>query len=193
MLELVTPGMAYLAEYVAALEREWSPDTGRDVSAAQLALARTDGVGFVANMARTEGGTLAQPDGTLKDRIPGRILWMWDGGFLGTINYRHVPATEELPPGISGHVGYAVVPWMRRRGYGTRALGMLLPIARTDGLRRVLITCDFDNEGSRKVIEAHGGALVGDAPPLRAGEKRKLAYWVSTGDAEASEAASLLV
>lgn len=184
MLELVTPGMAYLAEYVAALERGWSPDTGRDVRAAQLALARVDGAEFVANMARMDGGTLAQPDGTLKERIPGRILWMWDNGFCGTINYRHVLGTEALPPGISGHVGYAVVPWMQRRGHGTRALRMLLPMARADGLRRVLITCDFDNEGSRSVIEANGGALVGDAPPLRTGEKRKLAFWVSC---EASE------
>jgi len=181
MLELVTPGLAYLEGYAAALTRGWSPDTGRDVSAAQLAQLRADPAAFVANVARTDGGTLVQPDGTLRERIPGRILWLWDGEFCGTMNYRYLPGTEDLPPHVSGHVGYAVVPWKQRRGYATRALAMVLPLARADGLARVLVTCDLDNEGSRKVIEANGGVLAGEHPPMREGEKGKLGFWVGLG------------
>ncbi len=180
MLRLVMPGLNYLDGYAAALARGWSPDTGKDVSAAQLAQVRADRAGFVANMARLDVGTLVQPDGTLKERISGRIAWLWDGEFYGVINYRYLHGTEDLPAHVSGHVGYAVVPWKQRRGYATRALGLMLPIARQDGLRRALITCDFDNEASRRVIEAHGGAFVADAPPLQDGEKQKLAYWIPT-------------
>ncbi len=180
MLRLVMPALEYLDGYAAALERGWSPDTGRDVSAAQLAQVRANGAEFVANMARRDGGTLVQPDGSLRERIPGRISWMWDGEFCGVINYRYVHGTEDLPAHVSGHVGYAVVPWKRQRGYAIQALRMALPMARNDGLLRVLITCDFDNDASRKVIEANGGVFARDAPPLRDGEKRKLAYWVAT-------------
>ena len=59
-----------------------------------------------------------------------------------------------------GHVGYSVVPWKRRRGYATRALGLLLPHARAEGLAHIEVTTDADNVASRLVIEANGGILV---------------------------------
>ncbi len=70
------------------------------------------------------------PGGGEVPRLPGVVLWIWDGGFCGAINLRYQPGTEELPPHVSGHVGYAVVPWKQRQGHTTRALGLLLPIAR---------------------------------------------------------------
>ena len=38
---------------------------------------------------------------------------------------------------------------------------MILPVAREVGLSRVEITCDQDNEPSRRVIEKNGGVLTG--------------------------------
>jgi len=48
-------------------------------------------------------------------RLPGRVLWVWDGEFCGVINLRFVPGTLDLPPHVSGHAGYAIVPWKRRK------------------------------------------------------------------------------
>jgi predicted acetyltransferase len=85
---------------------------------------------------------------------------MWDGEFCGTIGFRWRPGTETLPPTCLGHIGYAVVPWKRGRGYATRALRLLLPEAKAEGLRYVEITTEPDNPASMRVIEKNGGILV---------------------------------
>jgi predicted acetyltransferase len=48
-----------------------------------------------------------------------------------------------------------------------------LPVCRTLGIESALITCDTDNIGSRKVIEANGGVLEDE-------RGAKLRYWVPT-------------
>ena len=53
-----------------------------------------------------------------------------------------------------------MVPWKRQRGYATRALQLLLPQARGEGLAYVELTSDADNIASQRVIEANGGELI---------------------------------
>jgi predicted acetyltransferase len=180
-VELVEPSLDRLPGYVAALEAGWSPNTTRDVSGEQLAAIREGAGAFLRDLTRREGGgTVTLTDGTAVPRLPGRVFWIWDGEFCGAVNLRFVPGTLDLPPHVSGHLGYAVVPWKRRRGYATRALGLLLPVAHELGLPRVLATCDAGNAASRRVIEANGGVAAGSAPdPDRPGE-RKLLFWIDT-------------
>ena len=52
------------------------------------------------------------------------------------------------------------MPWKRRRGYASRALHLLLPYARAEGLSHVDLTTDAGNVASRRVIEANGGTLI---------------------------------
>ena len=174
---LVVPHRDGLAGYEAALATGWSPINVRDVSAEQLAALRKDRDAFLDSLSR-QGGTIDLGDGRIVPKLPIRPFWIWDGEFCGVIGLRFQPGTEELPPHVSGHIGFAVVPWKRGRGYATRALAEILPVAREVGLRRVLLTCDHDNKGSRRVIEANGGILSGEVLVATPEERRKLLFWV---------------
>ena len=55
---------------------------------------------------------------------------------------------------LSGHFGYAVVPWKKRLGYAKSALRLVLPEAKAIGLSNVEITTDPDNSASSKRMEA---------------------------------------
>ena len=74
-----------------------------------------------------------------------------------------------------GHIGYAVRPGHRRLGYATEILRQSLVVARAGGVQQILVTCDDDNVGSAKAIEANGGLLENivdiDGVPMRR-------YWI---------------
>lgn len=161
--ELVVPSRERLEGYVAALRRGWSPDNLRPQAAQeQLAAIARDADAFVAALTDREarGAPVTLPDGTQVPRLPGFVLWMWDGEFCGSINFRWQPGTSELPAHVLGHIGYAVVPWKRGHGYAKEALRGMLAKAQAEGLDSVLVTTDPDNLASKRVIEANGGVLV---------------------------------
>jgi predicted acetyltransferase len=99
---------------------------------------------------------------------------MWDGEFCGAIGFRWQPGSTDLPPYCLGHIGYSVVPWKRGRGYATRALQLLLPQAKAEGLSFVELTTEADNIASRRVIETNGGesiARVSNSPELAGADR----------------------
>jgi predicted acetyltransferase len=104
--------------------------------------------------------------------VPQTTLWWVDGSaYLGRVGIRH-RLTEPLLQ-FGGHIGYDVRPSARRQGHATAMLRAALAPARALGIEKALVTCDHDNVGSRKVIEANGG--VADEP-----NALKLRYWVDT-------------
>ncbi|HET7685601.1 MAG TPA: GNAT family N-acetyltransferase [Candidatus Limnocylindria bacterium] len=131
-----------------------------------------DPEGFAAYVAGLRGRALPEtprPSGW----VPETILWFSDGPtFIGRLSIRH-RLTDSLRE-TGGHIGYDVRPSARRRGHGTEMLRQARPIARQLGIDPALVTCDVDNIGSRKVIEANGGRLE----DVRHGKRR---YWVPTG------------
>jgi predicted acetyltransferase len=171
-IQLVRPSLAHLPDYTIALERGWSPNTARDVSGLQLTIIRRDAKEFLHELLRQDGPFPWGIDNT--PRLRHHTFWMWDGDFCGAINFRFQPGTEDLPPHCSGHIGYAVVPEKRGRGYAKVALAHILPVARAERFSRVMITCDADNAISRRVIEANGGV------PTPSREAGKLYFWVLT-------------
>lgn len=169
-MELIRPALVHLPSYVAALERGWSPDNLRGAAAAreQLAKIEADPQAFLALTHLPAGGgdPVRMPDGSTRERLPSVVRWMWDEeGFSGSISLRWAAGGASLPSHVLGHIGYAVVPWKRRRGYATQALGAILPLAREAGLGFVDITTDPENTVSQRVITANGGVLIEQFEP----------------------------
>jgi len=186
-MKLVWPSLEYLPSYVAALERGWSPENVRGQIAAQEELARiaADANAFLASLVDREaaGEPITLLDGTKVSRLPGYRRWLWDGEFCGSIGFRWQRGTEALPAHCLGHIGYAVVPWKRGRGYATRALAGILREARAEGLRYVEITTQPDNMASQRVITANGGVLIEEfITPPALGSHRELRYRVHIDD-----------
>lgn len=102
--------------------------------------------------------------------VPSTVFWYVSGPhYLGTLVVRH-ELTPELTE-VGGNIGYHVVaPW-RRQGHATRMLAAGLAECRRLGLTRALVTCDVENEWSRRVILANGGVAAGRAR----GEDR---FWI---------------
>jgi predicted acetyltransferase len=148
----------------------------------QLAEIAKDSASFVARLDDPlgHGAPVKMPDGSTMPRLPGIHRWIFDEEFCGVIGFRWQKGSSELPPHVLGHIGFAVVPWKRRRGCATEALGLILPEARNVGLAYVELTTDVDNIASQRVILANGGALVGQfQKPSVYGGGESLRYRIS--------------
>ncbi|MDO8900989.1 MAG: GNAT family N-acetyltransferase [Phenylobacterium sp.] len=162
---LETPSLDLLPAYADALRRGWSSDNVRGKAAADEELERiaADPQAFVDSLDNPDGGgpPVMRLDGSLGTRLPSLRRWIWDDGFCGAIGLRWGPGGGPLPDWFPyGHIGYAVPPWRRGRGYATHALALMLEEARGRGLDQVELTTDADNPASQQVVVKNGGALV---------------------------------
>ena len=171
--ELVAP--------TAVLYRSWSSsraEWGPGVHQAGARLTADDDVETPDGFAAWVRKLLAESDTTIPPE-PGRVhatnWWIVENGsYLGAIQLRHTLNDFLLEAG--GHIGYGIRPSARRRGHASWALRAVLPEARARGLSSVLITCDDDNIGSQRIIEACGGVLE-DIRETAVGRKRR--YWIA--------------
>jgi predicted acetyltransferase len=179
-LALREPHIDLLPAYAKALARGWSPNNVRDLSNDHLAAIGTNPQAFLASLLE-QSGTVTLPHGSTVPKLPSRVRWMWDGEFAGQIGLRWQPGTEALPDYTLGHLGYAVVPWKRRRGYATEALRQMLDVARQIGLQWLEITTDKGNVASARVIEVNGGRFVEEFIQPRYGTDTRLRYRIELG------------
>jgi predicted acetyltransferase len=171
--ELIAPTTRLHSSWLASRD-EWGPDGHQDGAG----LGPEDDVdsaeGFsawVETLHRRSDHAVPAPEG----RVHSTYWWVVQGDrYLGAIDLRHSLNDFLLEAG--GHIGYSVRPSARRRGVASWALGAVLPRARALGLRRVLLTCDDDNVGSVRTIEANGGVLE-DVRDTSEGRKRR--YWIA--------------
>jgi predicted acetyltransferase len=165
---LVEPAATYRESYLAA--RAEDPSLPQAWVADGLRLDRElDFTEFVRRLRADADPAFPRPAGW----VPCTTLW-WveDSQFLARVTIRHELVGTLAT--LGGHIGYWVRPSARRRGVGSAAFRACLPYARDLGIDPALVTCDHDNEGSRRIIERGGGRF-----DRILGPKRR--YWVPTG------------
>jgi predicted acetyltransferase len=109
------------------------------------------------------------------EAVPQAVFWLTKGKeYIGRVTLRHRLNEELLKKG--GNIGYDIRPSQRKQGYGAQALTLAIQEAKGLGLTRVLVTCDSDNEGSRKIIEANGGILENEVQSAIG--PNWLRYWI---------------
>ena len=170
MLRLEHPDARYRETYLQALS-EFRAEGNLRALHAELFHAAPD---FEAFVARLEGKT--DRAGLIKSLVPESVLWLvQDETLIGRVSVRHElnASLREL----GGHIGYEIRPSRRRQGYGTRALRLALPFAKTLGIERALLTCDADNLGSREIIEKNGGVLQDEFQPAGSSRPHRR-YWI---------------
>jgi len=108
--------------------------------------------------------------------VPATHYWLVcaNDSFIGDVDIRH--HLNESLNRFGGHIGYNIRPSFRRRGYGTLICRLGIEEARKRGIDDILITCDDDNIGSAKIIEANGGVLQDRIDNGRGVLTRR--YWV---------------
>lgn len=98
-----------------------------------------------------------------------------NGHIYGAANIRHELKGKLFE--IGGHVGYAIRPSERGKGYGTLQLELLLKKIDEMGIERALITCRENNIGSKKTMEKFIGEADTLVPSMYDGIM-EYRYWV---------------
>ncbi len=113
-----------------------------------------------------------------KGFVPYSTYWLVenDQHILGFCNLRHYLNDNLQIEG--GHIGYAIRPCERGKNYGTMLLNLLLDECRALKYNKVMVTCDFDNLASQKIIEKNGGQKTGEGVSPHS-FKKVLHYWIT--------------
>ncbi len=168
--QLVSPDAAFQQTYIDAL-REFHAEN-RNLEQDVIVLNR-DFAGYVRHLEKQS------TDERREGLVPETFYWLVDDSvYIGRVSIRHTLNNRLLQFG--GHIGYEIRPTKRRMGYGKCILQLGLAKARLLGITRALVTCDEDNIGSAKIIEANGGILENTVLlNHRAVATRR--YWIDVG------------
>ncbi len=91
-------------------------------------------------------------------KVPSSTYWLYVNGTpVGIGKIRHFLTEKLLEEG--GHIGYAIRPSERNKGYGTILLKRLLSTAKNMGIDNILLTIRNDNVHSLKVAISNRGII----------------------------------
>lgn len=161
---LVRPHARFRDSYVAALREGFVWGTRAAPDAAAIAFI----AGHFSDYLRTldaDGQIITSAHGRPQPGTPSLTFWLVaEAGFIGAVSIRPRVDTHALAH-YGGHVGYAIRPSQRGRGYGRRQLALALDLCRGMGIGIARLSCAEDNAASRRVIEANGGLLLRRGAP----------------------------
>jgi RimJ/RimL family protein N-acetyltransferase len=145
--------------YYAILKEEW--DIRKEIAYYNVLPVEFDGF---ADMPKVNSGeiylvcTAKKPAIPEKKFVPAYEFAVCRGGEkIGEINLR-LGYTDGLYYG--GQIGYNIDEKYRGNGYAVMACRMLLPVMKTHGMKKVLITNNQTNLASRRVCEKLGARLL---------------------------------
>lgn len=118
------------------------------------------------------------PENASRDWVPASTFFAVrksDKKIVGMIDVRHNLDNDFLAK-YGGHIGYAVCPSERKKGYATQMLTLVLDYARTINLPKVMIGCYADNSASIKTILKCAGVLT-ETKPYTDGKLMNV-YWI---------------
>ncbi len=105
-------------------------------------------------------------------KVPQATYWLYvDGNPVGMGKLRRF-LTDVLKI-AGGHIGYAIAPQYRGKGYAKLLLKLMLEEAGRIGLSEVLLTIHTDNAASLSVAKANGGRVEKE-------ENGRYYVWIST-------------
>lgn len=171
-MKLVLPDTKYKESFISFLDELVNDRDSRRIHFEDSTeYIRKNFEGYVKKeLGRAEGKDL--PPGY----VPSTTYWLIDNDeFIGRVNIRH--RLNDYLLRIGGHIGYFIRPSKRKKGYGRKILELALPKAKELGLRKVLVTCDEDNPGSKKIIEENFGIYENKVINEKNGPL-KLRYWI---------------
>ena len=171
---LIKPAMAYADQILAYREESWAVDGHHLMGVGGLdELTVPQWLELLEKKSRPE----TCPEGLVPDSSF-LCVRRADDRLIGMINIRHT--LNDYLREFGGHVGYAIRPSERGKGYAISQLRLGLEKCRTLGINRVLVTCRDDNEGSRRTI-LKGGGVYEDTREREDG-KRFERYWIELSD-----------
>lgn len=108
----------------------------------------------ITELDNASNGILSNPD-----YVPyTAYVFIVDNKVVGVGSLRHY--LNDYLENFGGHIGYSIRPTERRKGFGKKALNLLLKEAAKKDIKKIIVTCNSDNIGSQKVIEGNNGVLV---------------------------------
>lgn len=169
MFKLILPSIEYKISFLEATKEFQKDGLFTDLDISDL---EKDFPAFITKqLNHSQGKDL--PEGFVAETV----YWLLDDDeFIGRVVIRHELTETLLREG--GHIGYAIKPSKRKKGYGTEILKSALLKAKELGLKKVLLTCNENNLGSKKIIESNGG-IFQDRIFLQQGKPWKLRYWIN--------------
>jgi len=168
-LFLVSPHKQYRRAYDEMM-RIWNK-TGENPVPWVLRLNYEDFPALVAYM-----HAMARGEALEEGQLPSSTFWLMhkSGKMLGAANIRHTISRSTINYG--GHIGYGIRPDERCNGYATAMLLLALAEAKKLGIDRVRVTCNIENDASRRVIEKNGGVF--DNEYHDEGGETILCFWI---------------
>lgn len=112
-----------------------------------------------------------------KEKVPAETYFLVreeDNKIIGMSNIR-LELNEDLKKS-GGHIGYAIRPTERRKGYNKINLYYALQVLQNHGVKEAMLDCNIDNYGSENTMKALGGRYDRTVVDFRDGDEIKIYY-----------------